>query len=76
MWRLGGWRTPHGLRCTYGQRVRVRVRGNGVRLVCLSTDKIKEVYEYMLEIDKDLLKRMFDIEELVEEEIYPLSEQD
>lgn len=42
----------------------------------ITDNALKEVYEYMTEVDKELLKSMYDIEELIEEEIYPLSEED
>lgn len=42
----------------------------------ITSNALKEVYEYMTEVDKELFKSMYDIEELIEEEIYPLSPED
>lgn len=39
----------------------------------LSLEEVKEAYEYMLTIDKEKLRSMYNFEEMVKEEIYPLS---
>ena len=39
----------------------------------LSPQKVKEAYDYMQTLDKAKLKNMYNIDELVEEEVYPLS---
>ena len=39
----------------------------------LPLEEVKEAYEYMLTIDKEKLRSMYNFEEMVKEEIYPLS---
>lgn len=39
----------------------------------LPSEEVKEAYEYMLTLDKAKLKSIYNFDEMVEEEIYPLS---
>lgn len=39
----------------------------------LSQEEVKEAYKYMQTLDKDKLKIMYKFDEMVEEEVYPLS---